>query len=78
MKTGALILASQAPEEIDRGNEELSLFLPMYPLDGTTVIKREIAALRKAGISPIAVLTGYQKETLKNHLSHNNVLFIDN
>lgn len=77
MKTSALILASQEPEEIDRGNEELSLFLPMYPLDGTTVIKREIAALRKAGISPIAVLTGYQKETLKNHLSHNNVLFID-
>ena len=36
MKTGALILASQEPEEIDRGNEELSLFLPMYPLDGTT------------------------------------------
>lgn len=77
MKTGALILASQEPEENNRGNEELSLFLPMYPLDGTTVIKREIAALRKAGVSPIAVLTGCQKETLKNHLSHNNVLFIE-
>lgn len=77
MKTGALILASLPPEEKDRGNDEISLFLPMYPLDGTTAIKREIAALRKASLSPIVVLTGYQKEILKNHLSHNNVILAD-
>ncbi len=77
MKTGALILASLPPEEKDRGNEEISLFLPMYPLDGTTAIKREIAALRKASVSPILVLASHKKEILKNHLSHNHVVFIE-
>lgn len=78
MKTGALILASSQPDGQDRGNEEMPLFLPMYPLDGTTVIKREIAALRRASLSPIVILAGYQKEILKNHLSHNNVIFVEN
>ncbi len=77
MKTGALLLASFNHEEENKSSEELSLFLPMYPLDGTTVIKREIAALRRAAISPIVVLAGYQKEILKNHLSHNHVLFAE-
>lgn len=77
MKTGALILASLQPDEKDRGNEEMAPFLPMYPLDGTTAIKREIAAVRKAALSPIVVLAGYQKDVLKNHLSHNNVIFVE-
>lgn len=77
MKTGALLLASFNHEEESKSSEELSLFLPMYPLDGTTVIKREIAALRRAELSPIVVLAGYQKEILKNHLSHNHVLFAE-
>lgn len=77
VKTGALLVASRDFREKDLGNEEMPVFLPMYPLDGTTVIKREIAALRKAGVSPIAVLLGYQKELLRNHLSHNNVIFVE-
>ncbi len=77
MKTGALILASFNHEEKNKSSEEFSLFLPMYPLDGATVIKREIAALRKAALSPIVVLAGYQKDILQNHLSHNHVLFVD-
>ena len=77
MKTGALILASFNHEEKNKSSEEFSLFLPMYPLDGATVIKREIAALRKAALSPIVVLAGYQKDILQNHLSHNHVLFAD-
>lgn len=77
MKTGALLIASFDFEKEVRNNEEIPVFLPMYPLDGTTVIKREIAALRKAEVSPIVVLLGYQKEVLKNHLSHNNVLFVE-
>lgn len=78
MKTGALLLASFKYEEKDNTDGELPLFLPMYPLDGTTVIKREITVLRRAMLSPIVVLAGYQKETLKNHLSHHNVLFAEN
>lgn len=78
MKTGALLLSSFDFGEIDKSSEETgSIFLPMYPLEGKTVIKREIFALRKAALSPIVVLAGYQKEILKNHLSHNNVYFAD-
>lgn len=77
MRTGALLIASFDFEKEVRDNENIPVFLPMYPLDGTTVIKREIAALRKAELSPILVLLGYQKEVLKNHLSHNNVIFLE-
>lgn len=77
MKTGALILASQPPNEKNKDNEDMPIFLPMYPLDGTTVIKREITALRKASVSPILVLAGCKKEILQNHLSHNHVVFVE-
>lgn len=77
MKTGALIIASGDYGEEYRDNEGIPLFLPMYPLDGTTVIKGEIAKLRKAGVSPIVVLAGCHSEILKLHLSHNNVIFLE-
>lgn len=77
IKTGALIIASSDFREENRDNEEIPVFLPMYPMDGTTVIKRLIAALRRAGLSPILVMLGYQKEVLKNHLSHNKVLYVE-
>ena len=76
-KTGAVLVASKEFGEENLGNEEMPVFLPMYPLDGTTVIKREIAALRKAGISPIIVLLGYQGELLRTHLAHNHVIFVE-
>ena len=77
MKTGALILASPDFEAGVRGSEELPVFLPMYPLGGTTVIKRQIASFRKEGLSPILVVLGSQKEVLRNHLSHNGVVFVE-
>lgn len=77
MKTGALIIASGDYGEGQQDNESIPVFLPMYPLDGTTVIKGEIAILRKAKISPILVLTGCHSETLKLHLSHNHVVIIE-
>lgn len=77
MKTGAVIIASGDYGEEQRENEGIHLFLPMYPLDGTTVIKGEIARFRKAGVSPIVVLAGCHSETLKLHLSHNNVIFVE-
>lgn len=77
MKTGALIIASGDYGEGQQDNEGIPVFLPMYPLDGTTVIKGEIAKLRKAKISPILVLTGCHSETLQLHLSHNNVIIIE-
>lgn len=77
MKTGALILASSNYEQALRDRGEAPVFLPMHVLDGITVIKREIAALRKAAVSPILVFTGYESETLKNHLVHNQVICIE-
>lgn len=77
MKTGALIVASLNSDRACRGTEEMTPFYPMLSAGGTTMIKREIATLRKAGISPVLVLCGYQKDLLKNHLSHNNVIFCE-
>lgn len=77
MKTGALIVASLNLNQENRDNEDMAVFLPMQHLDGTTVIKREIFTLRKAGISPIIVLCGYQQAVLRNHLSHNGVIFCE-
>lgn len=76
MKTGALIIASLDLDGNHKGNEEMSAFLPMLHLDGTTAVKREIALLRRAGVSPIIVLAGYQADVLKLHLSHNGVIFL--
>ena len=70
-----MIVAAQDLAQDKIGNEEMETFLPMLPLEGTTVIKREISTLRKAGISPIMVAGGYQAAVLKNHISHNGVIF---
>ena len=77
MKTGALIIASLNLDRENKDSEEMSTFIPMLHLDGTSIIKREIVTLRRAGITPIMVLGGYQKDVLKNHLSHNGVLFFE-
>jgi molybdate transport repressor ModE-like protein len=77
MNTGALIIASQNSQEAYRDNEEMPVYLPMQHIDGTTVVKREIFTLRKAGVTPIFVLCGYQQEVLRNHLSHNGVIFCE-
>ena len=70
-----MIVAAQDLAQDKTGNEELETFLPMLPLEGSTAIKREISILRKAGISPILVAGGYQAAVLKNHISHNGVIF---
>ena len=77
MNVGAVIVAAQELAQDKAGNEELETFLPMLPVDGTTVIKREIHALRKTGITPIIVVGGYQAAVLKNHISHNGVIFLE-
>ena len=77
MNVGAVIVAAQDLAQDKTGNEELETFLPMLPVEGTTVIKREINTLRKAGISPIIVVGGYQAAVLKNHISHNGVVFLE-
>ena len=77
MNVGAVIVAAQDLTQDKMGNEELETFLPMLSLEGTTVIKREIYILRKAEISPIIVVGGYQAAVLKNHICHNGVIFVE-
>ena len=69
--TGAVILAAGRSEL----NGELT---PMLSLGQTTMIQREIDTLRKAGISPIVVVTGYMAEELEKHISHRGVIFVRN
>ena len=77
MNVGAVIVAAQDLARDKAGNEELETFLPMLHLEGTTVIKREIDVLRKAGITSIIVVGGYQASVLKNHVSHKGVTFVE-
>ena len=63
----ALILADRPVE----GWEDA--FRPMAQIAGTTMIKKQIATLRKAGLSSLVVLTGYQHEALERHLAHLSV-----
>ena len=69
--TGALITAAGRYDGMDE-------FRPMLKLTGSTLIQKEIDTLRKAGASPIVVVTGYEGEQLERHLSHRGVVCIRN
>ena len=71
MQTGALIAAAGK-------TSEMTAFRPLLKLNGTTLIQKEIDTLRRAGISPIVVITGYDAEALEHHLAHRGVICIRN
>ena len=60
----ALILADRPVE----GWEDA--FRPMARIAGTTMIKKQIASLRKAGVTSLYILTGFQHEALERHVVH--------
>ncbi len=70
-ETGALIIASTP------GKNEKILFPALYEVNHSSLIKWEISRLRRAGVSPIYVLCGYEQERLRTHLVHNGVQFIE-
>ena len=70
-KTAAVILAAGRSENIEG-------IASMLTVGRTTMIQREIDTLRKAGVSPIVVVTGYMAEELEKHLSHRGALFVRN
>ncbi len=70
-RVGAIILAAGRSDHM----EELR---PMLRLGQTTMIQKEIDTLRRAGITPIVVVTGYQAEELERHLSHRGVICVRN
>ena len=69
--TGALIVAAGKAGSMDE-------FRPMLRLSGTTLIQKEIDTLRKAGATPIVVVTGHEGDQLERHLSHRGVVCIRN
>lgn len=71
MQTGALIAAAGKPGAMEE-------FRPLMRLSGTSLIQKEIDTLRRAGVSPIVVVTGYEAESLERHLAHRGVVCLRN
>lgn len=71
MQTGAIISAAGH-------RSSNAVFQPMLPIGDTTVIKRIIITLQRAGISPIVVVTGDCAEELEKHISKMRVICLRN
>ncbi len=70
-KTGAVIVAA--------GHKSTTqVFGPMLPFGDTTVIRRMIITLKRAGADPVVVITGRQGEELEKHLSRSGVVCLRN
>lgn len=65
---GALILAGAGHRRSEA--EDRDFFVPMAHVAGTTVIKRQIRTLKKAGITNIAVVSRPEHVILERHLAH--------
>jgi choline kinase len=50
----------------------------LLEISGQSLITRSIAMLRDAGVSEIAVVTGYREEMMKEHLTDKNITWISN
>ena len=71
MKTGAVIAAAGIPVNMPD-------FDPTIMLGDTSVIKKIIITLQKAGVDPIVVVTGYKAEVLEKHVAQMGVVFLRN
>lgn len=70
-QTGALIVAAG-------GRPEKAGFSPMKPVGDSTVIRRIIITLKRAGIEPVVVVTGQQGDELEKHVAKLQVIFLRN
>lgn len=71
MKTGAII--SAAGQKISD-----SPFNPLLPIGSTTVIRRIIMTLKRAGVDPIVIITGKDAKELEKHISKMRVICLRN
>jgi CTP:molybdopterin cytidylyltransferase MocA len=69
--TGAIILAAGM-------SSRMGSFKPLLKIGQDTAIQRIIATLRKAGASPIVLVTGYQSERLEPHVAGLDVVCLRN
>ncbi len=71
MKTGAVIVAAGL-------SSRMGAFKPMLPFGDETIIRHNALSLLNAGCSPVCVVTGFQSDLLKEHLSDLPILCIEN
>lgn len=71
MRTGAVIIAAGHRSTV-------SSFQPMLPVGDSTVIRRIIITLKRAGIEPVVVVTGQQAEEVEKHIAGLRVICLRN
>ena len=71
MKTGAVIIAAGHKSTISR-------FQPMLPVGDSTVIRRIIITLKRAGIDPVVVITGQKADEVEKHIAGLRVICLRN
>ena len=70
-KTGAILVAAGL-------SSRMGDFKPMLPFGDSTIVLHIVSMLKKLGVDPIVIVTGYRAEELEEHLSHADVRFIKN
>ena len=70
-RTGAVIPAAGVSYHGDA-------FRPLLPFEDTTVARHLVSLLKREGVDPIVVVTGYRAAELEEHLAQTGVLFLRN
>jgi len=70
-KLAAIVLAAGVSSRM--GN-----FKPLLQVDGASMIQRVVSSMKAAEADPIAVVTGYKADLLKEHLKNEGLLFVHN
>lgn len=70
-KTGAVLVAAGL-------SSRMHDFKPLLPFGNSTISLHIVTMLKKMGLSPIVVVTGYRAEELESHLFSTGVRFIKN
>lgn len=71
LRTGAVIVAAGH-------KSKNSTFNPMLPVGDSTAIRRVIITLKRAGVSPVVVITGEQADAVEKHISNLQVICLRN
>ena len=71
LRTGAVIVAAGH-------KSKNSVFKPLLPVGDSTAIRRIIITLKRAGVSPIVVVTGDKADELEKHISNLQVICLRN
>lgn len=71
MRTGAVIAAAGHKSSV-------TAFQPMLPVGDSTVIRRIIITLKRAGVEPVVVVTGNQGDQVEKHIAGLRVICLRN